>query len=255
MASTIRELYGIGSSVPKYQTPKFIAGTELEVESVSGWGDVDWTVETDGSLRNEGKEFISPPLETSELIEGFKKIHASFKKYPQYPKFSERTSIHVHVNCLDLTQQQTRSIVQWYALFEPVFFVMVEPIRENNIHCVPLYQTHLSQYYKKELCQMVERWSKYTALNLVPLSTQGTIEFRHMEGHDDAEKFEWWLKTLENLWTYGKDNSVTRAVLSSPEAVMAAFDAIFKDAPIRSLRSHVLSLVEESLIDVKLALV
>lgn len=255
MAKTIREYYGVGSSVPMHQTPKFIAGTELEIESVAGCPGNSWNKTTDGSLRNEGAEFISPPLQTKDLIDGFKKIHTSFQKYPQFPKFSERTSIHVHINCLDLTLAQTRQIILWYALFEPVFFSMVAPNRKNNIHCVPLDQTHLSGIYKRDLNTMASKWSKYTALNVCPLSTQGTIEFRHMEGHDDAAKFEWWLKTIENLWAYGKDNAVTRQTLSNPEQVLAAFDVIFKDAPIKSIRSSVLSLVQDSLIDVKMALV
>lgn len=254
MAQTIRETYHIESSVEP-NNKKFIAGTELEVESVAGGTYGNWNKTTDGSLRNEGIEFISPPLETKELVKGFNKIHTTFQKYPQWPKFSERTSIHVHINCLDLTQQQVRAIVLWYALFEPVFFAMVEPTRSNNIHCVPLDQTSLSSKYKGDLPQIVEGWSKYTALNLMPLVSQGTIEFRHMEGHDDAAKFEWWLKTLENLWAYGRDNSLTRNVLQDPGTVLAAFDSIFKDAPIRQLRSHVLELVRDTLIDVKLALV
>lgn len=255
MAQTVREHFGVGSSVPV--STKFIAGTELEIESVlnAPGKPTNWKLEIDGSLRNEGREFISPPLDTENLINGFKKIHASFVSYEEYPKFSERTSIHVHVNCLDLETTQVKQIILWYALFEPVFFAMVNPIRANNIHCVPLDQTHLCGVYKKPLPEMVSKWSKYTALNLMPLSSQGTIEFRHMEGHDDSEKFEWWLKTLENLWKFGAGTPPTRQVLGNGEAILTAFDEIFKDAPIKNIRSSVLNLVADSLIDVKMALV
>ena len=252
MAKTIREFYGIGSSLEP--TKQFIAGTELEIESVNSSGNPGWSKVPDGSLRNEGVEFVSPPLPSSALIDGFKKIHATFVPYSEWPKFSERTSIHVHINCLDLSLAQTRQIILWYALFEPVFFAMVASNRKHNIHCVPLDQTHLSGVYKKGLMDMVEKWSKYTALNLCPLSTQGTIEFRHMEGHDNAEKFEWWLKTIENLWHYGQDAPLTRQVLSNPDMVLTAFDVIFKDAPVKNIRSSVLALCSDSLIDVKMAM-
>lgn len=249
---TIRNLYFIGSHV--LASEKFIAGTELEVESVLTAQMPDkWTVTEDGSLRNQGKEFISPPLNLESLVEGFKLIHTTFRPITGLEKFSERTSIHVHVNCLDLEDFQVKQIVLWYALFEPVFFAMVNPIRASNIHCVPLDQTLLPSYYKKPLSFLVERWSKYTALNLLPLREYGTIEFRHMEGHDDGTKFEWWLKTLENLWTFGKSMAVSKQVLSDPAALMAAFDAIFKDAPIKEIRPNVLSLISDTLIDVKLA--
>jgi hypothetical protein len=254
MAKSIREAYGLESTVSK--SSKFIAGTELEIEDVKGNNiSIPWQAIPDGSLRNNGVEFVSPPLDTASLVDGFKHIHAHLICSKAKANFSERTSIHVHINCLDLDTEQVKSIVMWYALFEPVFFAMVDPHRKHNIHCVPLDQTHLSGQYKRPLQEMVERWSKYTALNLIPLHSQGTIEFRHMEGHNDAVKFEWWLKTIENLWQYGRMRPLTRASVLSPQPILEAFDAIFKDAPIHNIRSSVLSLCSDSLIDVKLSLI
>lgn len=269
MSKTVREYYGNDSEI---KSQGFIAGTELEIEDIHGapgvsegemiavsnyfpqMGDIPWKFTKDGSLRGAGLEFISAPLDVRELVEGFRGIHTKLV-HPNKNPFSERTSIHVHVNCLDMEMDIVKNMVMWYALFEPVFFAMVAPNRANNIHCVPLDQTHLSTHYKKPLHFLVEVWSKYTALNLIPLATLGTIEFRHMEGHNDAVKFEWWLKTLENLWSWGKGVRLTREVVGSQEEILKAFDNIFADAPIRAIRSSVPALVADSLIDVKLALI
>jgi hypothetical protein len=249
---TIRKTWGIGGGI---YADHFIAGVELEIESIADYVTLPmWKVETDGSLRNEGREFISPPLNRTSLVEDFKEIHATLEHFNEFPKFSERTSIHAHINCLDLTQQQTKSIVLWYALFEPVFFLLVDPARRNNIHCVGLDQTMLSDHYKKSFPLLVSKWSKYTALNLKPLETQGTIEFRHMEGHDDAIRFGNWLQVLESLWEYGKNNILTKHSLSD-EAVLKAFDAIFATHPIHSIRGNVKELVSDNLVDIKLAFV
>lgn len=252
---TVRSTWNITSSVPK-APDVFIAGVELEIEDVRQCSDYGgFNVTEDGSLRNNGKEFISPPLKVKELVDGFKKIHANLVHSKSKPQpFSDRTSIHVHINCLDLNQEQVKSIVLWYALFEPVFFAMCAPNRKNNIHCVPLDQTTLCENYRRTLPLFVQKWSKYTALNLLPLSTQGTIEFRHMEGHKDAEKFEAWLKTLENLWAYGKSNILNKGFLNKPNAILDAFDVIFRDAWIKNIRASVPALVADSLIDIKLAL-
>ena len=249
---TVRSTFGIASM--QQPTKDFIAGVELEIESFSdAMYPGSWHIEEDGSLRNNGMEVISSPLRISDLVEGFKYVHreSSFRKPKE--KFSDRTSIHVHINCLDLTQEQTKSMVLWYALFEPVFFAMVHPSRRNNIHCVGLDQTMLCEHYRRSLPLYVQRWSKYTALNLLPLQELGTIEFRHMEGHDDPERFRAWLKTLRNLWTYGQNNILGKGSVE-PDAIMGAFDSIFCDSPIHGIRGSVLGLIGDNLVDIKLAL-
>ncbi len=253
MKDSVRDTFGIPSMVVG---AGFIAGVELEIESIRTGGNLPsgWQMTEDGSLRNEGREFISPPLGREQLVSHFNLIHGSIKHYDEWPAFSERTSIHVHVNCLDLTPEQVKSIVLWYALFEPVIFAMCSPTRRNNIHCVGLDQTVLCESYKRTLPLFVQKWSKYTALNLLPLKTQGTMEFRHMEGHNDPAKFADWLKVLENLWTFGQTTPLKKSTLDNDD-VLFAFDTIFGGTPIHAIRGSVLELVSDNLIDVKLALV
>lgn len=254
---SVRDTFGISSNVqPAPGT--FIAGVELEIEDtlgIAGGLPGGWHSEDDGSLRNYGMEFISPPLAADSLIAHFQHIHARLNtKTGKKEHFSDRTSIHVHVNCLDLTQEQVKSVLLWYALFEPVFFAMVAPTRSNNIHCVALDQTSLSEHYRRTLPLYVQKWSKYTALNLLPLSSQGTIEFRHMEGHNNTERFKDWMLTLKNLWTFGQETQMTKKAIDSQEKILTAFDCIFKDSAIKSIRASVPALVADNLIDIKLAL-
>ncbi len=251
-SDTVRATWGVGSYVTE---KKFVAGVELEIEDVRDIeGNISWQIEADGSLRNNGREFISPPLDRAGLVKGFKNIHASLVHSAKNPSpFSERTSIHVHVNCLDLTQQQTRSIILWYALFEPIFFAMVAPHRRNNIHCVGLDQTVVSEHYRRTLPIFVSKWNKYAALNVLPLKPQGTIEFRHMEGHADADRFADWLLILENLWTYGKDNIFS--VKELEKGILPHFDGIFKNTGAYKFRAFAENMCANNLIDVKLGLI
>jgi len=251
---TVRQTFGIASSV---NVNNFVAGVELEIEDLrnyqlpAGWHDTE-----DGSLRNNGKEFISPPATVETLVEHFEYIHKSIKWRSSPGKgFSERTSIHVHINCLDQTQEQTRSILLWYALFEPVFFAMVAPSRRNNIHCVGLDQTSLSEVYRRSLPIYVQKWSKYTALNILPLNTQGTIEFRHMDGHGDVQRFKQWLCTLRRLWNWGQSHILSASAIDSSSQILEAFDFIFAESGMKGLRSSVLELVSDNLIDIKLSMV
>lgn len=254
---TVRDTFGISSNVAQ-QPGKFIAGVELEIEDtqgVSGGLPSGWHSEEDGSLRNHGMEFISPPLPAESLLSHFNHIHSKLTNYSGNGNhFSDRTSIHVHVNCLDLTQEEVKSVLLWYALFEPVFFAMVAPTRSNNIHCVALDQTSLSEHYRRTLPLYVQKWSKYTALNLLPLSTQGTIEFRHMEGHNNSERFKEWMLTLKALWEFGQAVPMNKKAIESSDKLLAAFDTIFTNSAIKSIRASVPALVADTLIDIKLAL-
>lgn len=250
---TIREIYGVDTSLQP--TKEFIGGVELEIEGVNAVElPFGWHKEEDGSLRNEGMEFISPPSTRHSLSVGFAQVHKTLKTVPGVDPFSERTSIHVHVNCLDLTFPQTKSVLLWYALFEPVFFAMVKPSRRNNIHCVGLDQTVVSEHYRRTLDVIIAKWSKYTALNTLPLIPQGTIEFRHMHGHNDQVLFDQWLCTIENLWKWGQEYIMGKQQMSD-EAILSAFDYIFKDSYIKSIRGNVLNLVGDNILDVKLSLV
>lgn len=250
--STVRETFAVCSSLQPAK--EFIAGVELEIEDFKATPQLPmgWNNTEDGSLRNSGRELISPPLGLSTHLAHFGMIHKNIKlgKEP----FTERTSIHVHINCLDLTQEQCKSVVLWYALFEPVFFAMVAPHRRNNIHCVGLDQTVLSEYYRRSLPIIVDKWSKYTALNLLPLKTQGTIEFRHMQGHNNQTLYTEWMWTLNNLWKWGQEYILKRQQVDDVK-ILAAFDYIFRDATIKSIRPSVLDLIADNVLDVKLSLV
>lgn len=252
---TIRKTFGIHSEVANKD---FTVGIELEIEDVVGWRKnpkYNWQNTEDGSLRNNGREFISPPISRELAVVMFEDLHESLKHSPKYEPFSERTSIHVHVNCLDLSQQQVKSIILWYSLFERMFFAQCAPSRTANIHCVGLDQTIVNESYSRSLPIMVNRWSKYTALNILPLKSQGTIEFRHMEGHADAEKFANWLCCIERLWLYGQENIINKNLLKTDNFISEAFDAIFgwANSPVRAMKQTALEISQDSVLDVKLA--
>jgi hypothetical protein len=186
-------------------------------------------------------------VDISDAIKLFNEVHSRFDYGPD--KFSERTSIHVHVNCLPLTSQEVRNIVLVYAIFEEVFFKLVHPKRRHNIHCVPLTETFLPNNYKHSLLSLVARWHKYTALNLLPLKRYGTIEFRHMHGHDDPELLSEWLSAIRGLFDVGLKIQVTPANLSD-NTVLDMYYGIFGTG-YRMDKKELFSLIENSLLDVK----
>lgn len=252
--SKISDVWGV---VGYHETRIPMLGVECEIESLQSLGGLGagfWAMTEDGSLRNGGKEFISVPSATPRLEEEFKNLHATLKYGND--AFSERTSIHVHMNCQPLDEAQVRNLVLIYALFEETFFQLVEPSRRNNIHCVPLTETYLPALYNVGIRSMHRRWHKYTALNILPLSTQGTIEFRHMQGHNNPELFAQWIRILQNLYLVCQEQTLSPDLLQSDTAIRALYSRIFGHCKeYNFLLNNFDFLMSDSITDVKLAFV
>lgn len=206
MSSNIGTIFGVGaSSYQNIRTPIF--GTEYEIEDVL---DNEITEELSGviavtedhSLRNNGYEFITKPLDYYESIEVFNKLHDTLDLGPE--PYTHRTSTHVHMNVCSYTEEELHLLILAYAALEPVFFAFVGESRKSNIHCVPLNYTLLPKYYNKDVTYLTssDTWSKYTAFNLLPVRTIGTVEFRHLYGTGDVSVYSKWLGLLKDLHEY-----------------------------------------------------
>ena len=235
----------------------FLAGIECEMESViPGQEFTGFKATEDGSLRNRGMEYISRPFTVPKLLGYFSDMQASIQFVDKKEAFSPRTSTHVHINCRSLSLEQIRNLMLIYALFEEYFFLMVEPVRRTNIHCVPLTDTHLPCLYHKDIKSLINKWHKYTALNLLPLTRQGTVEFRHLQGTGDAAVLSEWLTTLQNLWTISQKEMLTPEMLLDSRKLRELWEQVFAASP-RVLSNGVLfdSLIKSSLVDVKLSFI
>lgn len=188
-----------------------IMGIELELENIRDWSDWEYGPfirKEDGSLRNSGSEFVSLPLGSLALsyyVEDFYKrnrVNASH--------ISERCSVHVHLNCQDLSIEQVASLCKVYQVFERMLFNFVGDDRDKSIFCVPWHQTNITS---REIFTTPLRignfksWYKYTALNLLPLFSYGTIEFRHMAGQPSYEPIVQWINLIVAMRKFVVENT------------------------------------------------
>lgn len=191
--------------------PDLVYGVELEIEGVPHWPDLVVTGMSsvaDGSLRNNGREFLLMPSKYQDayatLTEFFSRAKLNDTNY------SDRTSIHVHTNCQDLKIDELQTVLFLYQAVESLVFNWVNPSRADNIFCVPWSQTNLSfQIFdgKRDL-RKFQNWAKYTALNLLPLYEYGTIEWRHMHGHCDMNVLSKWLQIIGCFFRYARNNPI-----------------------------------------------
>ncbi|HET8685593.1 MAG TPA: amidoligase family protein [Methanosarcina sp.] len=205
-SGSIREQYGLRipegiDKILKQHFGEVVMGVELEVENFpqdipAVAKGIDFT--NDGSLRNNGIEAVTRPNTRPGTLNVVKEFWTKFK-IENGKNFSDRTSIHVHANVTHFNANQIQNLVFLYCLFEDILFDVVGEDRRDNIFCVPWSQTglHMGNYHR--IWTSAAGWQKYTALNLRPVASQGTVEFRHMYGHADFELLSSWLLIIEEI--------------------------------------------------------
>ncbi len=251
----ISEMYGVAPKNALCAAPgEFVAGAECEIEAVRHKKYPNWNAVNDGSLRNEGLEYISVPMTGKDLVIAFDMLHRNLDYFDKEKAYSSRTSTHIHVNCLMMSANQVKQLILLYALFEEFFFHLAKPERRDNIHCVALTDTHLPHLYNRPLEYLVDAWHKYTALNLKRLKDLGTVEFRHLHGTDDVEEFKVWVAVLENLWKLALTQPMNADSLTSNAAIESWFTQIFSPAKtIMDTKVVLKGVISNTLLDVKFA--
>lgn len=167
-----------------------------------------WVMKGDGSLRNNGVEWITNPIQARWAPHALKDLLVD--SISKICCFSPRTSIHVHFNVQSLEADKVVDIVLMYTLLEPLFYKFTGRGRIKNIYCVPLMDTNLiTSMCSNPFGNVVDQWSKYTGLNILPLRELGTIEARHMHGTFDHRKVSIWIRLWVKLMEYCIRTSTT----------------------------------------------
>jgi hypothetical protein len=210
--STIVEEYGLRTVTPfspagfkTVEVKSFVNSTELigievEVENArnvtQGLNKV-WQVVADGSLRNNGLEFITRPIPASAAPVCLEYLLNQY--LAKDCCFGPRTSIHIHLNMQDMTRSQVVDFVLLYSIYEKLFYKFTGRGRQKNIYCVPLSDCDLLPYLVEYGETRDGSWSKYTGLNTLPIREHGTVEFRHMHGTTDVAKLSTWINLICKL--------------------------------------------------------
>lgn len=201
-------------------------GFEVEVERIkrtSGLVELNentflWNNTEDNSLRNDGREFVSIPIKGEDIDFALSLLNEHFIKDKTCigHEFTDRTSVHVHMNARNLDMEYFVNFILTYLLVEPLLYQYAGGDRAKNIFCVPVIESTLipvvsrmtRQYElgneKNALDEGAGGWYKYTGLNLIPLLSYGTIEFRHMSGTKDPLRLATWVNIIFAIKKYAQ---------------------------------------------------
>lgn len=181
-------------------------GLELEFEGVEVKKSLrKWSTHADGSLRNNGMEFITPPIELQEVEEALDEIYSKV----QFTS-SERCSTHVHFNVSDMEVNVFRNFLLLCAIYEPLLLRYCSPVRSQNTFCIPLSKSAAAQeawarllrdtaFFRRISDESLRSNYKYSAINISRMRDLGTIEFRTLEAASSKENVLMWCRLISLL--------------------------------------------------------
>jgi len=191
-------------------------GIEIEVEFNPAPAkllklDSDWFIKGDGSLRGDyGCEFVSCAPVTLDCLERHINSACSVINSNNFIKDSPRTSVHVHVNCLDKSPIQIYNglILAW--MVEEYLLKKCGKSRQNNRFCLPIRRApllfkNIQNLLMKNPLDLSVRVNDFKYANVAyhNLDTLGTIEFRGMRGVYDPMILIPWIKLCYNIINAG----------------------------------------------------
>ena len=163
----------------------------------------------DGSLRDNGVEFVSAILNTEQT--GFALGLMSYLNKTLKLKYNDRTGVHVHLNMREMELDSFRTFIATYLMLEKSLF-HISGNRYNNIFCLPLRKSRTGLdilFSDNRQDSDVLEWffhkgmaSKYMALNYLPLTTFGTVEFRHHCGIHDVDRLRFWIDVILRIYNF-----------------------------------------------------
>lgn len=218
-------------------------GIEVEVERALGMNIRGWQTKRDDSLRNGGIEYVTTfGMRVRDSFEPVQQLCAAIARAKENQaegdvfEFSERTSIHVHLDCRKMTPKEIKALILLYALFEDSLFGIAGEARKHNIFCVPLRYISIERHRKGNTFQdFVLGWKKYCALNLLRLHDFGTIEFRHMEGNANYKRIMSWVLILAHLVDYARMNSLAAIMEEIKRLKYISHYQVFAEAVFQSM--------------------
>lgn len=164
------------------------AGIEIELENITdtNLNTAYWRSITDGSLRNRGREFVFNGAHGgSDLFLACVELDTFLGR--QNPDGNWRCSTHVHVDVRELTAVQLKNIIITNLVYEKLLFRLSGFHRYSNNFCsafgfaqqqLQLLAANWNREGEAFMRNIAGGWDKYSALNLRPLASFGSIEFR-----------------------------------------------------------------------------
>jgi len=184
-----------------------------------------WNIVEEHSVRNGYELIFKEPLKGPEIINAYSYLNYVYnsidKTIGRYPSYSNRTSVHIHLDVRPYTVKQLEKLFYTYVLFERVLFSYVGHGRIKSNYCKPLIGSNFLQtlpsLFDIDNCNTAIKFrgvvnshsDKYMALNFRPLLKFGSVEFRHHYGTHDYHDLMKWTNIILSLSKFAKQEDIS----------------------------------------------
>jgi hypothetical protein len=189
-------------------------GLEIEMEGVSlpheDETPAPWAYKPDGSLRglDNGEYVLLHPIEFKDLPAALDKLWGAFKKRKTKFDDSNRTSVHVHLNCQRFHLNRLTSFMALYFCFEDLLAHWCGEHRVGNLFTLrakdaPAIITSIKKFLRSD--GQNAKWHlsdnlHYSGLAIDALPRFGSLEIRLMGGTSDPKAIQDWVNMLHRLY-------------------------------------------------------
>ena len=205
-----------------------VMGVEYEIEGLNLPRNVpSFSVHNEGSLRaidgHLAREYVTTiPCSLARTIEQLQTLNNTLEsKEGCVPFFSNRTSVHVHLNVSDLTIEEWFTLLFIWTVYEDSFIAYCGEERKGNLFCLSSSDAEAMLFYLEEfaLDQDINLFGdnvRYAACNLAATPKYGSLEFRCMRGTTDTKVLIPWFTMIESLYHLAKN-------IGTPENFISQF--------------------------------
>lgn len=230
--------FSIGVLLNK-QPVKGDVGIEIEVEGkrLPKGEDVPppWAFHNDGSLRGEdnAEYVLQSPLPFEAVPEAVDALWAKFREKNSVIDDSNRTSVHIHLNCQDFHLNRLTAFAALYFTVEDILTHWCGEHRVGNLFCLrakdaPAIISQFRQFIKSDGRTRLSEHLHYAGLNGNALTKFGSLEIRTLRGVSDPAVILDWIGILERLYKLSGEFKDPRDIcaLFSAEGPFSFFQSV-----------------------------
>jgi hypothetical protein len=213
-----------------------IEGRNLPHEEVTEYAP-QWKYVIDHSLRGEdnGEYVLKKPIKFGNVPDALKSLWGVFNQYKTKFDDSNRTSVHIHLNCQSFYLNRLASFSALYFCFEELLTEWCGEYRVGNLFCLRSKDAPAIISRIRKLIQTsdnsISEHLHYSAFNIHSLSKFGSIEIRTLRGVKDPQVIQDWVDILQRLYDLSESFEDPRKIcdMFSAEGPYDFFYAVLGD--------------------------